>query len=588
MPEQLPGTPDGGGGAVGVTLPAMLRTLALFIALGVIVAACGDNDAAPATTTAAPTTTTVAPTTTTTTTTLPPTPATAEDAGLPWWNDRVFYEIFVRSFNDSDGDGIGDLQGAIERLDYLNDGDPTTDEDLGITGIWLMPVFDSPSYHGYDVTDYRSVEGDYGVDGDLKAFVDAAHDRGIAVIVDLVLNHSSVEHPWFVAAADSDPVYADWYIWADTYPGYAGPFGQTVWHSEGDRFYYALFWEGMPDLNLANPEVTAEVTDIARFWLENAGVDGFRIDAAKHFIEDGEDQESTPATLAWLEAFQQALPDDALVVGEVWSPSQVVGRYIPAALDMAFEFDLAFATIQGIIGGSAKLIADTLDRVVGVYPNGQYAVFLSNHDQERVMSQLGTSPVKARLAATLLLTYPGVPFVYYGEEVGMSGRKPDPRLRTPMPWNDDAPGLGFTTGEPWEDPQSGSTTANVADQTGDPTSLLSLYRDLIHLRNDSPALRYGDTITLETGSRSVLAYLRTIGDDHALVVVNLSIGDVEEYGLTLPGGGPTDPVELAALIGADEIDLPVFDGSGGFVDYRPLEVLPGRAAVVVSLTGTGD
>ena len=521
--------------------------------------------------------------TTTSSTTTIVTPETALQAGLPWWNDRVFYEVFIRSFADSDGDGIGDLRGAIERLDYLNDGDPATTADLGVTGIWLMPVFASPSYHGYDVVDYRVVEEDYGSFEDLKEFVAAAQDRGIAVIVDLVVNHTSVKHPWFVASAAGDPEYADWYLWSETRPTYAGPWGQTVWHRRGDRYYYGLFWEGMPDLNLENPAVTAEMHDIARFWIEEVGVDGYRIDAAKHFIEDGERQENTTETLDWLRDFRSALPEGILIVGEVWSPTQVAARYVPDSLDLVFEFDLAFATVQGVNGGDARLIGDTLMRVASSYPPGQFAVFLTNHDQERVMSQLGSSREKAQLAATLLLTYPGVPFVYYGEEVGMTGRKPDPRLRTPMPWTGDLPGLGFTDGVPWERPQPGFETANVASQISDPGSLLSRYRDLIRVRSESPALRYGDIYVLETGSRQVLGYLRSIGDDHVLVVANLGALEDSGYVLSMPAGPLPMSPGVEVLIGPGGVVAPVVDDDGGFSGYRPLPVLPPRTSLVIRL-----
>ncbi len=171
-----------------------------------------------------------------------PEPVAAPQEDLPWWNDRVFYEIFVRSFYDSDGDGIGDLRGVIEKLDYLNDGDPTTTTDLGITGIWLMPVAQSPSYHGYDVTDYYTIEEDYGTNEDFQELIQAAHDRGIAVIVDLVLNHTSSQHPWFIASEEGDPQFADWYIWSDDPPAYKGPWGQNVWHKRGDRYFFGLFW----------------------------------------------------------------------------------------------------------------------------------------------------------------------------------------------------------------------------------------------------------------------------------------------------------------------------------------------------------
>ncbi|MBU1493181.1 MAG: alpha-amylase, partial [Actinobacteria bacterium] len=353
----------------------MRRAFTLLVAVAALGAACGSAPVAVTTSTTAVSATTI------TTTTLPPRPETARAAGLPWWNDRVFYEMFVRSFADSDGDGIGDLQGAIDRLDYLNDGNPATHDDLGVTGIWLMPVFESPSYHGYDVTDYRTVESDYGTNEDLKAFVAAAHRRGMVVILDLVINHTSVEHPWFTASASGEADYADWYVWSDDDPGFSGPDGQQVWYRQGGRFYYALFWEGMPDLDLENPSVTAEITDIARFWIEEAGVDGYRIDAARHLVEDGAIQVDTPATLAWLEAFRVTLPADTLVLGEVWAPAEIVANYLPDALDLAFEFDLANATVQGVAGADAGAVADSLERVAGLYPNGQHAVFLSNHDQ---------------------------------------------------------------------------------------------------------------------------------------------------------------------------------------------------------------
>ena len=196
--------------------------------------------------------------------------------GLPekWWNDRVFYEVFLRSFQDSDGDGIGDIPGLIDRLDYLNDGDPETDSDLGITGIWLMPPAEAHSYHGYDVTDYYAIERDYGTLDDMRRLIREARRRGIAVIVDMVLNHSSSRHPWFIQSRTGEQAYADWYIWEDENPGYMGPWGAVAWHPAGGRHYYGVFWDGMPDLNLLNPAVTAEMYDIAAFWLRDIGVDG--------------------------------------------------------------------------------------------------------------------------------------------------------------------------------------------------------------------------------------------------------------------------------------------------------------------------
>src|SRR5690242_15613038 len=203
------------------------------------------------------------------------------------WSRRVWYEAFVRSFKDGNGDGIGDFRGLTSKLDYLNDGDPSTTDDLGVTGMWLMPIADSPSYHGYDVIDYDKVEPDYGTRADLDAFLAAAHARGIKVIVDLVLNHTSSENPWFQASAKHDGTHDDWYVWSDTNPGWLGPDGQVVWREQGKRWYYALFSEGMPDLNYRSPAVTAEIDRITTYWLQDVGVDGFRLDAAKYLVEDG-------------------------------------------------------------------------------------------------------------------------------------------------------------------------------------------------------------------------------------------------------------------------------------------------------------
>ena len=288
-------------------------------------------------------------------------------ADLPWWNNRVFYEVFVRSFYDSDGDGIGDLRGLIEQLDYLNDGDPTTTDDLGVTGLWLMPVMESPSYHGYDVTDYEQIEADYGTNQDFRDLMAAAHARGIVVIVDLVLNHTSSEHPWFLASEAGDPAFADWYEWADSDPGVFSPWGSPAWHQAADgRYYYSIFWEGMPDLNYNTPAVTEEMYRVIRFWLEDMGVDGFRLDAIKHLFERGSQVQDLPETLAWLEDFHsyvRSLNSDALTVGEVWSPTPIVAMYAGDRVDIAFEFDLATAILQAARTGNGTRLRE-VQRVV--------------------------------------------------------------------------------------------------------------------------------------------------------------------------------------------------------------------------------
>ena len=258
-------------------------------------------------------------------------PAASPSTAGAWWEDRVFYQAFVRSFADSDADGIGDLQGLISRLDYLNDGDPATTDDLGVTALWLMPIAESPSYHGYDVTDYRTVEPDFGTNDDFKALVAAARERGIEVIVDLVINHTSVEHEWFQASRTPGTAFDDWYIWEDEDPGFASPDGRVVWHRDGDRYYYGFFWEGMPDLDLTTAGVTTEMDEIARFWVDEMGAAGFRLDAARHLIEDGSTLANTPETFDWLRGFKgrlQAEAPEALLLGEVWDSTETASSYV--------------------------------------------------------------------------------------------------------------------------------------------------------------------------------------------------------------------------------------------------------------------
>ena len=343
----------------------------------------------------------------------------------PWWDDTVFYEVFVRSFQDSDGDGVGDINGLIERLDYLNDGDPDTNDDLGVSGIWLMPIMESPSYHGYDVVDYFKIDEEYGTEGDFRRLIEEAHARGIKVIVDLVMNHTGRDHPWFQQSLDPDSEFRDWYVWEDENPGFRGPQGQRVWHGANGDYYYALFWDGMPDLNYENPEVTEAMYEAARFWLEDMGVDGFRLDAIKHMVEEGSNQQNTPSSHAWLEGFYTFYKDvnpEALTVGEAWTGTQQVVDYTGDEVDIAFQFDLAEDMVAASREGIGSLVKDTQAEVVESFPPSQYATFLTNHDQNRVMSQMRGDESAAKVAASMLLTSPGVPFIYYGEEIGASGR----------------------------------------------------------------------------------------------------------------------------------------------------------------------
>lgn len=503
--------------------------------------------------------------------------------GFPWWNDLVFYEIFVRSFNDSDGDGIGDINGIIEKLDYLNDGDPSTTDDLGITGIWLMPITVSPSYHGYDVVDYFQVDPDYGTNEDFIRLMEEAHARGIRVIVDLVMNHTSTQHPWFIESQNPDSDMRDWYIWADENPNYRGPGGQVVWHSNPSGFYYALFWGGMPDLNYENPNVTFAMFEAAKFWLEEMNVDGFRLDAIKHMVEEGEGQENTRSTHDWLQEFNRfykTVNPDALAVGEAWTSTQQVLAYTGDEVDIAFQFDLAQDLLKSSDTGLDFIFSITQQEVYDAFPANQYATFISNHDQNRVMSQLDEDEGKARVAAALLLTGPGVPFIYYGEEIGMTGTKPDEDIRRPMQWASNGPKVGFTTGTPWRPAAADFPVRSVELQDSEPDSLLNLYRDLIHLRNTHEALRVGEWTLLDAGSNRLYTFIRQTENETVLVVINLNKNPVmaDEYGLDL---GLDGAVTAVSLYGLTPSTNPTGDG------YVPFDEIPPQSVHIIQLVPEG-
>jgi alpha-amylase len=520
-------------------------------------------------------------------------PFTADynDSDLAEWNDRTFYQIFVRSFYDSDGDGIGDLRGIIERMDYLNDGDPETDDDLGITGIWLMPINESPSYHGYDVVDYYSIESDYGTMEDFRDLLAEAEKRGIMIIMDLVLNHTSSDHPWFQASRAGDPVYEDYYVWSDEDPGIAGPWGQQAWHNGGNgRYYYGVFWSGMPDLNFWNPAVNEDVNDIIRFWLEDVGVHGFRLDAIMYLKEEGNLMMNTFSNHEWFQIFHdyyKGINPEAFTIGEVWTNTDEVVKYIGDEVDTAFEFDLANAMLNAARQGTNNQLLSQQEKVNELYPEGQYGRFLTNHDQTRSATVFGGNEGVMKSAASMLLTGPGIPFIYYGEEVGVEGDKPDESLRRPMHWSSDG---GFSTGEPWQDYAGKLDVRNVETQAADPASLFNRYRELIQLRNREPALRRGKLAHVGSSTRRIYSFFRYTPDESLLVLQNLG-GPRDDYGLFLdqspwPGGYGLELIFVADSSGAGPAESPAdlvqpeIDDAGGFSNYRPFESLDDRGTYV--------
>jgi len=473
-----------------------------------------------------------------------------------WFDDVIMYEIFVRSFYDSDGDGIGDLAGITSQLDYL--------EELGVTAIWLMPINPSPSYHGYDVTDYFDIHPDYGTLEDMVALVDAAHARGIRIIMDYIVNHLADDHPIFQDAyGDPDSQYADWFLWTNeahtNYRAFAG-------------------FRDMPEFNHDNPEVYDYVAEIARFWMDldgdgdfTDGVDGFRCDVAI----------DVPLT-TWqaLKQDTRELNPEVFWLGEVWERNlQNLPRWYDDAFDALFDYPL-YHTIANSHDKSmdsmlAGVQAPSLVNVIikgedNLFPAGYQIVrFLNNHDNHRVMSEVGMDWDRARTAATFYLTLPGAPMIYYGEEIGMLGEKGsgdpywDEYRREPMDWYTAEEGEGMPT---WFRPGNRYNAAadgiSVEEQDGESGSLLSHYRALTALRNAHPALRGGAFAKVQVSSaRGVYAFTRHAppADNHPeewfLVVLNFSDEpQTPKLELTLAYPGPFAAVD--ALSGESWPEIP--------------------------------
>jgi len=497
-----------------------------------------------------------------------------------WWNDAVFYEVFVRSFYDQNGDGKGDLKGLTAKLDYLNDGDSTTHTDLGITGIWLMPIMQSPSYHGYDVTDYRTVESDYGTNADFQTFIQAAHQRGIKVIIDLVMNHTSDQNQWFAQSAGStSSPYRNWYRWSTSNPG-------SSWYYKNGAYYYGVFGSGMPDLNYANAATKTEMFDVARFWLQDMHADGFRLDAVKYVFESGTQIEDIPETFQFWQDFRsyyKSVNNDAFAVGEAWTSTPIIKKYVENnGLDFCFEFNLANALINAANNGDATGLKNQMDDVMASYPYLQFGSFLTNHDQERVMTTLGNDASKAKLAARILLSLPGIPFIYYGEEIGTVGGKPDENIRTTLQWNSSA-NAGFSIVTPWRAPQNDYVSKNIAFQQTDNNSLWSTYNKMIQIRQNEPVLRRGSYTTLTSNSSSAYVFLRSYQDKSIIVASNLSNSPISDITATFyPGTLTAGNYQLNDLISGTSRNLTI--SSEGVTSIQSIGGLAPRATAIYKLT----
>lgn len=447
------------------------------------------------------------------------------------WHKGVTYEIFVRAFADSNGDGIGDIKGMTRRLDYL--------QELGVKGVWLMPISPAPSYHKYDVVDYKDIDPEYGTMADFKQFVKEAHARDIKVILDMVPNHSSSLHPWFQAAMkDPNSPYRDYYVWQDS----AKVRGQEHWYSPkdasgkilGGQKYYGFFWHGMPDLNYDNPKVRAEMIEAGRFWLKEVGIDGFRLDAVRHVYPDAEAAKNH----AWWREFRRELDKvkpGFFTVGEVWAPDSQVAPYLQQGLHSVFNFDLSFALVKALQTGDAAGLAPLHKRIQNLYqtvdPAFVDATFLTNHDQNRIMSEVAGNTGKAKVAAALLLTLPGSPFLYYGEELGMTGMKPDEYIREPFLWADSLHSPDRTR---WISPKYNTqeTLKPLQEQQKDQSSLWHHYKTLISLREKNEALHSGVLKPIILPLSQVSAFRRISPTQRLVVVHNTSDKEVT---VAIPG-----------------------------------------------------
>ncbi len=481
------------------------------------------------------------------------------------WKHGAFMQVFVRSYQDSDGDGIGDLRGLIRRLDYL--------QDLGVKGLWLLPIGPSQDKdHGYAVTHYRSIEPQYGTLADFDELLREAHARGIGVIVDYVVNHSAAQHPLFAnARASTTNPYRSWYLWQDSKPGGWSIYGSDPWRSNGAvgnpgaGWYFAAFWDQMPDFNLRNAEVLAWHHDNLRFWL-NRGVDGFRFDAVGHLVENG--------STAWNNQPQNVpILRDARALIDGYAKRFLVCEGPDAPLTYADACGSAFAfghhaRILEAARGNANAIRAVADHFV-TSPLAM-STMLANHDSfagQRVFDQLGSNLAQYRLAAATTLLMPGTPFIYYGEEIGLAGApglSGDPKLRTPMSWTGDARTAGFTSGMPYRPLAGNVMTHNVAAQQADPNSLLSFYKAMLALRNGLAPIASGSY----EGARvdgGVMSFQRALAGQRVLVAINYGTSAAQTTVPLLPARAT-----LQSRFPAGGADIAV-DGSGNAVIAMPAQ-----------------
>jgi alpha-glucosidase len=479
-----------------------------------------------------------------------------DDPAVPWWTGAVIYQVYPRSFADANGDGIGDLAGVIAHLDHLA-GNP---DSLGVDAVWLSPIFPSPlADFGYDISNFTDVSAEFGTLADLDRLVEACHERGLRLLLDLVPCHTSIEHPWFIESRSSrTSPRRDWYTWAD--PGADGgppnnwraAFGGAAWQLDpSGQYYFHSFYPEQPDLNWRNPEVADAIGDVMRFWFARE-VDGFRVDAITHALKDpllrhnppagppvppfprdrtgldpawSDDQPGMTEVVRFLRGVADEYPE-RLLVGEAYLPVERLARYLGDGVSDGFQRTFDFELT--LVDWGAEPFRRTIERAERFTPPWAEPTWaLSNHDLSRHATRFGED--RSRLAALLLLSMRGTICLYAGEEIGMvdapaiatplHDRFGRDRQRTPMQW-DASPTGGFTGGEPWL-PLVDPAVRNVAGQSDDPASLLNHYRRLLELRRSSAALRRGALSLIDGVPSEILAWTREAGGERILMVANM-------------------------------------------------------------------
>lgn len=449
---------------------------------------------------------------------------------------RNYYEVFVYSFYDSDGDGIGDLKGLTEKLDYINDGDDTTDTDLGMNGIWLMPIMPSTTYHKYDVTDYYDIDKDYGTMDDFKAFMQECENRDIHVIIDLVINHTSSKHEWFTTATDylktletDEEPDATVCPYVDYYHFTKEPQGSSYYQVSGTQWYYeAPFWSEMPDLNLGNEAVRKEIEDIVSFWMD-LGVSGFRLDAAKEYYSG--QTEKNIEVLSWFNDYVKSIDEDAYIVAEVWNEFGTFSQYYESGIDSVFNF--AFADSSGIItsnlyqGAGQKYGQSTVtvqEKLSAINPDYIDAPFFTNHDMARAAGYFnGDFAIQqTKMAGAMNLLMSGNAFLYYGEELGMSGSGRDENKRAPMYWSSDESTEGMCDG-----PSAMETVkhkyGSLEEQMEDENSIYNFYKEIIKIRNQNPEVARGVVTYLdEVTDVNICAVKKEYNGSDIVILMNLA------------------------------------------------------------------